>query len=362
MGPTELLVDLDAISRNLRRLRDRCGGLPAIAAVKANAYGHGLVAVARHLEQEVAAFGVATVEEGARLRQAGITRPILKFSPALDDELPDAIAAGMDLTITSLEGVEAVSRAARAAGVVVGVTLKVDTGMRRIGVEPDDAPAIARTIRSHPGLRLDGIATHFAVADEPDGRDFTERQIAVFRRVVDATRAEAGDIAWVHTANSAGILGYDLDGDTAIRPGLALYGGGLLEPVARWTTRVLYVKRVRAGETVSYGRTWTAPEDTMVATLATGYGDGFSRLNSNRGRVLIRGASYPVIGRVCMDQTMVDLGGDTDVAAGDEVVLMGEDGDERIGVEELAEVMGTIPYEVTCLITPRVRRVYTRDA
>lgn len=358
MTPTQLVVDLGAISRNLQRLRHRSGARRVIAAVKADAYGHGLVPVAIHLEPEVSAFGVATVEEGVQLRAAGIAKPIFKFSPALDDELAAAIAARLTLTVGSLDGARAAARAAREAGVVVDVHLKVDTGMRRVGVEPSDAPDVAAAISAERSLRLEGIFTHLAAADADDGRAFTEQQLRVFRGAVEAVRGAVGDVEWVHTANSAGILGFELDGDTAVRPGIALYGGGLLEPVARWTSTVLFVKRVRAGESVSYGRTWTAPRDTTIATLAVGYGDGYSRLNSNRGRVLIAGASYPVFGRVCMDQTMVDLGSHADVRPGDEVVLMGDSGDERITVEELAGTMGTIPYEVTCLITGRVARSY----
>lgn len=367
MSITQLAVDLDAISRNLERLRSRAGGLAVIAAVKANAYGHGLVDVARHLEPRVAALGVATVEEGAALRAAGITRPILKFSPTLADELPAALAARLTLTVGSLRGIDELAAAVRAAGQRVAVHLKVDTGMRRVGVEPDDAVEAARRVAADPQLDLEGIFTHYASSDEESGRALTLAQATTFRRVVAAVRDEVGEVRWVHSANSGAILNHDLAGDTAIRPGIALYGSGTLlegsaplglEPVARWTTRVTHVKRVASGETVSYGATWTAPRDTVVATLAVGYGDGWSRLNSNRGRVLVDGVSRPVVGRVCMDQAMVDLGPDGDAEVGAEAVLMGAEGDERITVEEIARLMGTITYEVTCLIAPRVERVF----
>lgn len=362
---TRLDVDLGAISRNLELLRTRAAGRAAFVAVKANAYGHGLVEVARHLEGQVAGFGVATVEEGQQLRDAGITVRILKLSATIPDELPAAIAAGLTLVVGSPEGIGAAARAAEQAGTIVDVHLKIDTGMRRIGVEPDDALASARAIADAPSLRLDGLMTHLAIADTEDGRDTTARQLATFRRIVDEVTTDVGPVPWIHSANSAGILNHPLDGDNAIRPGIAMYGSapemnrddGDLEPVSRWTTRVTMVKRVAAGEPVSYGHTWTS-RDTWIGTIAVGYGDGYSRLNSNRGRVLIDGETYPIVGRVCMDQSLIDLGEHTDVQVGDEVVLMGSSGEEHISVQEIADVMGTIPYEVTCLITPRVERRY----
>lgn len=367
MTTSHLAVDLAAIARNVERMRERGGGRDVFAAVKADAYGHGMVPVARHIEPLVTGFGVATVGEGRTLRDAGITKPILKLSPALPPELPGALDCGISLTIGALANIDEAATVAREAGTVARVHLNVDTGMRRVGVRPDDAVAAAQRIAAAPELELEGIFTHFVDADTEEGRAFTHQQIAAFRLAVDEVVAAVGPPRWVHSANSAGILNHDLTGDTAVRPGIALYGSApelnladdLLDPVARWTSRVILVKPVRAGESVSYGRTWTAPDDTFIATVAVGYGDGYSRLNSNRGRVLIAGVSYPVVGRVCMDQIMVDLGARTDVVAGDEVVLMGGSGADRITPQELADLMGTIPYEVTCLITQRVRRSYT---
>ncbi|WP_052459977.1 alanine racemase [Tessaracoccus massiliensis] len=217
-------------------------------------------------------------------------------------------------------------------------------------------------------LRLGGIFTHLPVSDVADGADFTSAQLERFDGVVAEIENAVGPVEWVHAANSGAVLGHSLGRSTMVRPGIMIYGSypdaktppsRPLRDVGTWTSRVSFVKRVAAGETVGYGRTWTAPRDTWVATVAVGYGDGYSRLLSSRGRMLIGGRSYPIAGRVCMDQTMLDLGPDEpSVQVGDEVVLMGTSGQERIGVEELADLMGTITYEVTCLIAARVPRVY----
>lgn len=364
MAPTQLVVDLQALSRNLAVLRERGGGRAMFPAVKADAYGHGLVPVARHLEPEVAGFSVATVAEGVTLREAGITKPILKLSPACVEDLPAAVAHDLWLVVGSLAGIDDVASAAREAGTRATVHLKIDTGMRRVGVPVEDTGEAARRIVAYPELHLGGVMTHYAMADVEEGREFTALQRRRFDEAVEAV-LQVTDVEWIHSGNSAAILGHDLGRDNAMRPGIAMYGSapdlqaddvGLLDPVVRWTSTVTLVKPVRAGDGVSYGLTWAPERDTTVATVAVGYGDGYSRRLSSRGRVLIDGRAYPVVGRVCMDQILVDLGPGTTIAPGAEVVLIGSSGQEAITVAEVAELMGTIPYEVTCLITPRVPR------
>ncbi|WP_297742207.1 alanine racemase [uncultured Tessaracoccus sp.] len=366
MPPTEFVVDLRAIARNLETVRARGGGRAVIAAIKADAYGHGMVPVAKHLEPHVLGFGVATVPEALTLREAGIGCMLLKLSPALAEELPGAIAGDVSLVIGSLRSIDVIADAARELGKIAEVHLSVDTGMHRVGIMPDDARAAAVAIADNPHLHLDGVMTHYAVSDVEDGREFTRQQHARFAQAVAEVK-QVCDVQWVHSGNSGAILNHDLGDDNAIRPGIALYGSapelnrheqGLLEPAARWTSRVALVKPVKEGDGVSYGLTWHAPRDTTIATVAVGYGDGFSRLNSSRGRVLIDGRSYPVVGRVCMDQILVDLGPESGITEGAEVVLLGASGDERITTHELADLMGTIPYEVTCLVTQRVTRRY----
>lgn len=369
-APTRFLVDLDAIHANLAVARDLAGSRKVLAAVKADAYGHGLVPVATSIQDRGSAdwLGVAVTEEATRLRAAGITLPILKFTPTFADDLPEALAAGLTVSVGTAEAVDETQAAAEAAEATAEVHLKIDTGMRRVGADPKDAVDLARRIAAAPDLRLGGIFTHLPISDVAEGEDFTRNQLALFGITVAAVEEAVGPVELVHAANSGAVLGHDLGDTTMVRPGIMIYGSypdaktprtRPLTDVGRWVSRLSFVKRVSAGETVGYGRSWTAPRDTWIGTVAVGYGDGYSRLLSSRGRMLIDGRSYPVVGRVCMDQTMIDLGPDSPgVSVGDEVVLMGTSGHERIGVEELAELMGTITYEVTCLITPRVPRVH----
>ena len=367
--PTTAHTLLDNIEANLRGVRARVGERLVLAAVKANAYGHGAVAVAAMIEQRKAAdwLGVATVDEGRQLRRAGVSLPILKLSPTRGgDEVSRALASALTLSVVDAESVDEVARVAERVGLTgVAVHLKIDTGMRRVGVEPAAAPALAARIASDQRLQLQGVFSHLPVSDTPDGADFTRAQTELFARTVAAIEAETGPVPLKHLANSGAVLGHPDTWFDLVRPGIMIYGS-LPDPLAErtvelrpgleLTTAVSFVKPVAAGETVSYGRTWTTPRDTVIGTIPVGYGDGYSRLLSNRGRVLIGGRPYPIAGRVCMDQTMVDLGPDAGVRVGDEVVLIGRSGAEEITVAEVAELMGTIPYEVTCLITGRVTR------
>ncbi len=362
-------TDLGAVRRNLEGVRARVGDRQVLLAVKADAYGHGAVEVARMVERTRCAdwLGVATVPEALELRAAGVGLPILKLSHALsDDEVDAALAAGVTLTVVDAASVDAVAAAAARAGRSASVHLKVDTGMRRIGAEPADAVALARRVDA-AGLRLEGLFSHLPVSDTPDdaSREFTAAQIARFAGVVAAVEGARGPVPLRHLAASAGVLMHPDSWFDLVRPGIMAYGSlpdpaseatVTLSPALRWTTRVAFCKPVAAGETVGYGRTWTAPRDTWIATLPVGYADGYSRLLSNRGRVLVGGRSFPLVGRVCMDQVMVDVGTPDAVRVGDEVVLVGRSGDEEITVAELADLMGTITYEVTCLIGARVVR------
>ena len=365
---THARVHLDHIVANLRAIRARVGDRAVLLAIKADAYGHGAVPVAQAVERAGAAdwFGVATVPEGIELRRAGITLPILKLSQVLEDEVDEAVRAGLVLTVVNEETVRAAERAAAAQGVTAEVHLKVDTGMRRIGVEPEGAAALARLAEDQPHLALTGIFTHLPASDEPAQDPFTAAQLATFGRVVDEVTQAVGRLKYIHAANSGGVLAHPDSWGTMVRPGVMAYGHYPdpatprtvdLLPGLTLATQVSFVKRIRAGETVSYGRTWTAPRDTTIATVPIGYADGFSRLNSNRGHLLVRGHRYPVVGRVCMDQTMIDTG-DDEVAVGDEVIAIGAQGSEQLTATEMAQLMGTIPYEVTCLIPPRVTRLY----
>ncbi|MEO7588439.1 MAG: alanine racemase [Arachnia sp.] len=369
-GTCELTVDLDAINENLRLVARLAAGRTVLAAVKANAYGHGLVEVARSIEGSGSAqwLGVATVSEAVALRAAGVTLPILKFSLTLPDELPEALGAGIVFTVGDQEAIDHLQRAAETAGVIAKAHLKIDTGMRRIGARPADAVRLARLIRDSSCLELGGLYTHLPVSDTPDGAAFTRGQFDAIAAAAKDVEDAVGPLSHVHAANSGAVLGHDLTGTSMVRPGIMVYGSypdpgtpraHALVPVLRWTSRVAFVKQVLAGETVGYGRAWTAPQDTWVATVAVGYGDGYSRRLSNRGHMLVDGTPRPVVGRVCMDQTMIDLGPQVPTTrVGDEVVLIGRAGENEISVEDVATLMGSIAYEVTCLIADRVPRRY----
>ena len=358
-------VDLGAIRRNVNRLRARAKpGTEALVAVKANAYGHGLVPVARALASAgVGWFGVATPEEALALRAAGVPGRILLFGPVRGPALPRLLAAGADLTVCDEDDVMSVLKALPAEAGPARLHLKVDSGMGRLGRRPDEAADVALRVAGDERLRLTGLWTHFACADEPS-RGLTERQIATF----DAVAADLADRGvrpeLRHAANSAGVLAFPGAHYDLIRPGLSVYGyppgpeladaAAGLEPALRWTAPVAFVKRVRAGEAVSYGHRWTAASDTNVATVRVGYGDGYPRALTNVGVATVAGRTGRVVGTVCMDQLMLDVG-DAEVAVGDEVVLMGPGGP---GADALAERVGTIAYELLTGVGARVLRRY----
>ena len=367
--PTLATTRLDQIQANLSAIRGRVGDRQVLVAVKANAYGHGAVAVSQMIEATGAAdwLGVATVAEALELRASDIELPILKLSVARGPEVEAAVAAGVALCVVDAASIVEAADAAVRQGVVAELHLKIDTGMRRIGAEPLDAVRLAEMVDATSGVRLGGLFSHLPVSDVPSGVEFTRAQTALFAEVAARVETARGPVPLKHLANSGAVLGHPNTWLDLVRPGIMAYGAYPdpaaertvpLLPGLEWTSRVTFVKPIRAGETVSYGRTWTAERDTWIATVPVGYGDGYSRLLSNRGRMLIGGRSYPIAGRVCMDQTMLDLGPETDVAVGDEVVLIGRSGDEEITTAEIAELMGTIPYEVTCLIAQRVARAY----
>lgn len=369
-GPARAITRLDHIAANLAAIRERVGDRLILVAVKADGYGHGAVAVSRHLQETGLAdlLGVATSGEGAELRRAGITLPVLKLSVARGEEVAQAAEYNLALVAVDEQSILDAGAAGVAAGRELALHLKIDTGMRRIGCEPEDASRLAALIRDTPGVGLAGVMSHLPVADVPEGADFTADEIARFRELAATLEAEHGPLV-KHLANSGGVLAHPDSWLDLVRPGVMAYGSypdahtprtvGLL-PGLEWRAPVTFVKRVRDGESVGYGRTWTAPADTWLATVAIGYGDGYSRSLSSRGRMLANGRSYPIAGRVSMDQTMIDLGPEPALSVGDEVVLIGRSGDEEITAAELAELQGTISYEVTCAIGARVAREHRR--
>ena len=366
LAPLCAEVSLEALRHNARQITDLARGAEVMAAVKADAYGHGAVAVARTLEESgVPRFSVANVVEGIRLREAGIEAPVLVMGAPLPEALPAYARHRLDVAVTSAEGAEAVVAAAQAHGPLVA-HVKVDTGMHRLGLDPDEVPAVLRRLGASEAIRVDGLWTHFANVAGP----FTETQTARLDALVACLEGEGVAVPpLVHLANTGALLTAPaaVAGRQIVRAGGALYGlvsdrllAGVadLRPVMRLVGRVVQVKTVAAGETVSYGRTWRAEVDSVIATIGAGYGDGIPRALSSRGQAGIDGRLFPIAGRVCMDMLMLDLGppGAADVRVGAEAVLFGPGGPSALDV---ADAAGTIAYDLTCRLTARVPRVYS---
>ena len=368
--PTWAEIDLDALSRNLAAVRGRIGTRAVLAVVKADAYGHGAVEVTRALVAEgVERFGVALPEEGVELRRAGIRAPILVlggFAPPQADLL---LRHELVPAIYRPDQVEALSAAARRQGLTAPAHLKVDTGMGRLGVPAADVPAFIVAMERLPSIRLTGAFSHLAVADDP-ANPFTVRQIDQFREAISAIRARGLAPGEIHLANSAAVLDHPPAWLTLVRPGLILYGYApssrvtplAVRPVLSLKTRIIYIKDVAPGTTLGYGRTFTAARPTRVASLAIGYDDGLPRLLSNRGHVLVRGRRAPVVGRISMDLTTVDVTDIPEADLGDEVVVLGGSGGEVVDADRIAAWAETISWEVLCGIGPRVPRLYIRAA
>jgi alanine racemase len=367
--PTCAEIDLDALAANFRAVRARVReGVKVMGVVKADAYGHGATECARRLESEGAEwFGVATPEEGTRLRRAGVSRPILSFGGFWDGQAEGCIEQGIVPVVYRLDMAEALDAAARAANVVADIHVKVDTGMGRLGVRYDEAAEFASRLRAFSNVRVDGLMTHFAAADEPRRDCFTEEQLERFREAVAAFRARGHNPTYEHMANSAATFAHPETWGNMVRPGGVLYGlwrdvlppladRPELLPVMSVRSRVTLIKRVHAGETLGYGCTFEAAREMTVATVPLGYADGYVRALSNRGRVIVAGKLAPVVGRVSMDLTLVDVTDIEGVEVGERVTVFGADAGLTIPAEDLAQTAGTLSYEITCGISARVPR------
>lgn len=366
--PTRAEIRLGALRRNVHRARALAGpGVKIMAVVKANAYGHGILAVTRELVAEGCAYiGVAFLEEGIFLRKNGVTAPILVLGAIATPQIPSFLEHDLDLTVPSIEKARAVSAAATAAGTSARVHLKVDTGMERIGVHWYSVEAFFDQILALPGLHIEGFFSHFATADTD--LDFAREQLARFHRALNLLEKRGRRPPLVHFANSAALVNLPESRFDLVRPGILLYGYEPtplqqigVEPVMRLVSRVSYFKSIREGATMSYGRTWTTKEDSRIATIPIGYGDGYSRALSNKGEVIIRGRRRPIVGRICMDQLMVDLGPEGEAYNGDRVLLFGQSGSDFLPAELLCDHLGTIPYELTSMVSHRVPRIYVEE-
>lgn len=371
-------IDLDAIAINIQQLKKVTSpGAQFMAVVKANAYGHGTVEVARQaLKSGADWLGVARIYEAVALRKAGIDGKILVMNYTPPEFAPLALEHDLVLTVFDLETATAISDTAVAAGNQIVAHLKTDTGMGRLGLRPTGEKQIgldpsrvklAGRIADLPGLDLEGIFTHFAAADSLDAT-YTEKQFALFCDYIDALKKVGLEFRIRHAANSAAIIAHPQTHLDMVRAGIALYGLSpsaevnldhlATRPAMSLKARLVHVKKVPAGFCVSYGMTYRAPAPTAIATVPLGYADGYSRLLSSRGTMLAKGQRAPIAGRVCMDLTMLDVGHIEGVRTGDEVVALGRQGDETISADEIAGVLGTINYEIVSSITARVPRIF----
>jgi alanine racemase len=375
-------IDIGAIENNVRELRRVTrSGARLLAAVKANAYGHGLEAVSRKaVESGADALGVARLPEALQLRAAGIDQPILIFGYTPPDQIQQVLKHDLNQSVYTLETARAYAASARKVGGQLRIHLKVDTGMGRLGILPDarrdQPPGIdissgaveeVKAMAALPGLSLEGVFTHFASSDSTD-KTYAEDQLALFLSFLDELKRIGIEFAVRHAANSGAIIDMPHTHLDMVRAGISLYGlypsdevdrqSIHLKPAMCLKARIVHVKNVPTDFAVSYGMTHRTRRPTVIATVPIGYADGYSRLLSNRGSMLVKGVRAPIIGRVCMDLTMIDVGHIPGVALEDEVVILGRQGQEEISADEIAGLLQTINYEVVSSITARVPRIY----
>jgi len=368
--PTWAEIDLKALAYNFNQIRRLAGkDVKVMVVVKGNAYGHGMLRVSRVLNELGADyFGVATIDEALLLRQKRITRPILVLGSVLPDEVEPALKNNITLTLANDELLNVLDKKARDLKTVAKVHLKIDTGMGRVGLwHEDEALEFIDRVAVSEHIEAEGIYTHFSSA----ARDkvYTTYQIESFEKIVGHVINRGFALPYRHAANSIAAVNFKRSHLNLIRPGLIVYGmypkKGFqrfidLKPVLSLKTRIVYLKKVPPGRSISYGRTYVTQSHTKIATLPIGYADGYGRILSNKAEVLVRGEKAPVVGKVTMDQTMINVGHIKNIKIGDEVVLIGKQGGNEITTERLARLAGTIPYEIVCSITDRVPRIYKK--
>lgn len=371
--PTRAEIDLDQIEHNLNELCLLLGPDVAImAVVKADGYGHGAVEVARTaLEAGASSLGVALIDEGAALRRSGIDAPILLLGQTDPADSPLLFEYRLTPAVCDLETARLFSRYFSSRGRRWPVHLKIDTGMGRLGVSPAESMELISALSRLPGLELEGVFTHLSSADDEAGAAYTAEQLSLFESTLAGAGERGVHPSLCHAANSAAALLYPQSRYNLVRIGIALYGyypspwvqqktSVKLQPAMSLKSKISFLKKVPPQTPLSYGRTYHTTADAVVATVPVGYADGYHRGLSNRGEVLVRGRRAPVVGCICMDQMLIDVSGIEGAAPGDEVILYGGRGPEKIAVEEVAGLLGTINYELLCSVGPRVPRSYVR--
>lgn len=366
--PTFCSIDHDALRWNLEQIRRQVGpAVKILSMVKANAYGHGGAAAARTLAASGSdAFGVATLEEGIELRRAGITKPILIVAGAYADQLEEFFTHALTPVVHDLARLDSLENTVRKRGAQLDVHVKIDTGMGRLGLLAAECDQWVTALKNLTAVKIAGVFSHFSQAESVEG-DYTQRQLAIFKQMIDLLRAENIRPPLVHFANSAATITLPAAYFDMVRPGIMLYGVYpspamarqiTLKPVLSWKTRILQLKKVPAGTSISYGQTFVTERESLIATLPVGYADGYARLLSNRGEVLVRGQRAKVAGRVCMDLTMIDVTDIRNVQQEDEAVLLGRQDSAEISADEMAAWANTISYEILTSISARVPRIH----
>jgi alanine racemase len=370
--PVWLEINLDSIAHNVKKIRQIVGeNTQIIAVVKANAYGHGAIEVSETLlENGVTMLGVGVIEEGIVLREAGIKAPILVCGLTKDDQFESLIMHNLTATVCDLKAVKTLSRIANKNKKRARVHIKIDTGMGRLGIPSRDTLDFVKEIGKMKNIEIEGIFTHFAATNEEDG-NYTRKQFEKYKKALLELERERINIPLKHVANSSAILDSSRFHFNAVRPGIIVYGLFpsprtkqivQLRPAAEFKTKIIFLKKGSAGKSIGYGGTYTTTKPTRIATLPVGYADGYSWLLSNKGEVLVRGERAPIIGRICMDLCMIDVTHIGGVQIGDEVVLWGKQGSEMISVEEVAQKIGSIVYEVICMVDKeRVPKVFIKN-
>ena len=369
--PTIADINLDNLAFNFRSVKEFVGeGVDFMAVVKADAYGHGAIQCATRLEAEgVDWFAVATVEEGVGLRESRITKPILVLGGFWPGQENAALNFDLTPVVFRADQARSIAEAAERQGIAAKIHVKIDTGMGRIGVRLNDVAASAAELSAIANLEVEGLMTHFAVADDLAATDFTNHQITSFEQAVENFLAHGHRPRYIDMANSPGAIVHPLSRAKLVRIGGLLYGLGgdvlpagvphpELKPVMTITSKIAQIKEIKTGESVGYGRTFIAERDTVVATIPIGYHDGLPRSLSNKGYFLVRGRRAPIIGRVSMDWTTIDVTDIPNSAVGDGVTIIGASGDEMVRAEDLAAIADTISYEITCGISQRIPRRY----
>ncbi len=369
MGPTTAFISHDNLIHNLNLIQKAVAPAKVMGVVKADAYGHGSVEIAKTLiDNGVDYLGVAFFEEGIELRKAGIEVPILVFGAHLPEFFPQFLRYDLDITLTDRGQLEPLKALCKEQKKRARVQVKVDTGMGRVGFFPEKDFELIRQILEEPVWNAVGIYSHLSSADEDDP-EYTQMQIRRFAEFKEKIEQSVRKRPFFHLANSAAIMRFPEAYFDYVRPGVMLYGNPPgpdfklewpLQEVMAFKSKITLIKKLPKGHAVSYNRRYYTPEETFIGVVPAGYADGYNRRFTNHGQVLIRGRRYPVVGTVCMDQFMVDLGPKTDVQIGDEVVLYGKQGDEHISIVEVSRRLETIPYEITCWVSRRVPRVHLK--